>query len=210
MHTIDCYFDVVSPYAYLAFEQLPQALQGLDYRVHYRPVLFGALLQQHGQVAPVDIAPKREWIYRHALWQAHTLGLPMQLPAAHPFNPLALLRLAWACPRQGTPNRWVCETVLRHVWRGGAAADDAARLAQLAEQLAPAHAANGDTARQRLRQATAQAAAAGVFGVPTFVVTGRHFWGLDALPMLRAQLAGDPALAPCWDAPASVAQGPQR
>ena len=129
MKRIDCTIDFVSPYAYLAFEELPRALQGLSYEVRYQPVLFTALLNAHGQRGPAEIAPKRDWIYRHALWQAEVLGIPMQMPAAHPFNPLALLRLAWACARQGSPNRYVCETVFRHVWRAeGAAADDADRL----------------------------------------------------------------------------------
>ena len=52
--------------------------------------------------------------------------------------------------------------------------------------------------------------AAGVFGVPTFGVDGRLFWGVDSLPMLRAHLEGDPALDAAWAAPASVAQGVRR
>jgi hypothetical protein len=42
-----------------------------------------------------------------------------------------------------------------------------------------------------------------VFGVPSFELDGRLFWGLDALPMLRAALAGD-----AWfDGPAWAAAG---
>ena len=211
MKRIDCTIDFVSPYAYLAFEELPRALQGLSYEVRYQPVLFAALLNAHGQRGPAEIAPKRDWIYRHALWQAEVLGIPMQMPAAHPFNPLALLRLAWACARQGSPNRYVCETVFRHVWRAeGAAADDADRLAQLTAQLAPARDPAGAEVKQALKQATDAAQAAGVFGVPTFSVDGRLFWGLDALPMLRAHLEGDARVDAVWHRAASVAQGVRR
>ena len=205
MKHIDFWFDFVSPYAYLAFEQLPHALDGLGYEVRYRPILFAALLKHHGQVAPVGIAPKRDWIRRHTAWQAAQLGIPLQRPAAHPFNPLALLRLAHACSRQGSPNRYVCETIFRHVWRGGAAADDAARLHALTGALAPALEPGGDAAKQALRAETDAAIAAGVFGVPTLGVDGRLFWGLDSLPMLRAHLLQDPALDALWDAPAPSA-----
>ena len=194
MKRIDCWLDFISPYAYLAFEQLPRALEGLGYEVRYRPVLLGALLRHHGQLGPAEIAPKRDWTYRHVAWQASQLGVPLQLPAAHPFNPLALLRLAHACARQGAPSRYVCETILRHVWRGGAAADDAARFEALAATLAPTRAPDSDEVKQALRAETDAAIAAGVFGVPTFGVDGRLFWGLEALPMLRAHLLGDPAL----------------
>ena len=45
MKHIDFYLDFISPYAYLAFEKLPEALLGLSYRVTHKPVLFAALLK---------------------------------------------------------------------------------------------------------------------------------------------------------------------
>ncbi|HRN76547.1 2-hydroxychromene-2-carboxylate isomerase [Ottowia sp.] len=210
MKRIDCYLDFISPYAYLAFEQLPRALEGLGYEVTYRPVLFAGLLKQHGQLGPAEIAPKRDWTYRQVLWLAQQHGIAMQLPAAHPFNPLGLLRLAWACARQGAPSRYVCETIFHHVWRSGAGADDAARMAALSQVLAPARDPAGDEARQALRDATDAALRAGVFGVPSFVVDGRLFWGFDALPMLRAQLAGDAVLDKIWQAADRVSPGIRR
>lgn len=214
MTCITFYLDFISPYAYLAFEQLPRALEGLSYQVRYKPLLFAGLLRQHGQLGPAEIPGKREWTYRQVQWQAHELGLPLDLPAAHPFNPLALLRLALACDVQGEPNRYVCETVFRHVWRGGAAADDPARLAalqqQLADQLQPGHAPDSALVKQQLQAHGAEALAQGVFGVPSFCVDGRLFWGLDALPMLRAWLQGEPWLAAHWDDVAQVGPGVRR
>ena len=210
MKRIDFYLDFISPYAYLAFERLPRALEGLSYEVTYRPILFAGLLKHHGQLGPAEIAPKRDWTYRQVLWLAQTLDVPLDLPAAHPFNPLALLRLAWACARQGTPNRWVCETIFRHVWQGGAPADDAGRLAALTAQLAPSRDPASDAVKAELKHATDAALAAGVFGVPTAVVDGRVFWGLDALPMLRAQLEDATRLDAVWAGAASVAQGVRR
>jgi len=67
--------------------------------------------------------------------------------------------------------------------------------------------------KHALREATEQALAAGVFGVPSFVVDGRVFWGLDALPMLRAQLAGGAegaVLDAAWAAPDGVTVGIKR
>jgi 2-hydroxychromene-2-carboxylate isomerase len=103
-----------------------------------------------------------------------------------------LLRLAWACAPAGAgPSRWVVEQLMAHVWQGdGAAADDAQRLATLAQTLAPQCVADEAQAKLRLREATDAAFAAGVFGVPTFELDGRQFWGQDALPMLAAALDG--------------------
>jgi 2-hydroxychromene-2-carboxylate isomerase len=138
MKHITCYLDFISPYAYLAFEQLPEALMDHSTSMTYKPVLFGALLKHHGQLGPAEIAGKREWTYRQVLWLAHRHGVELQLPATHPFNPLALLRLALACGAPEQPNRYVCETVFRHVWQGGLEAADPERLQALTRQLQPA------------------------------------------------------------------------
>ena len=205
MKHVTFYLDFVSPYAWLAFERLPEALAGLSYSVAYRPVLLGALLQQHANPGPAGIAPKRDWTYRHVTWLGHAQGTPLQMPLRHPFNPLPLLRQALACSDDGFVNRFVAGTVLRHVWQGGRDALDPERLAalaaELAEQIRPGQDVNSAEPKALLRANTEAAQAAGVFGVPAFVVDRKVFWGLDALPMLRAYLEGDAWFdGPDWDA----------
>jgi len=209
MKTLSYWFDPISPYAYLAFEHLPQALEGCSYVVDYRPVLFAGLLGHWGQLGPAEIAPKRAWTFRQVAWQAHRLGIDMATPAQHPFNPLALLRLALAsAPAAGLPNRRVVERVMRHVWRGGADANDAGRLQALREAVAPQRDPNSEPVKAELRAHTDAAIARGLFGVPTVELDGRLFWGLDALPMVRAALQGDPWFdGPAWDAAAAAPPG---
>jgi 2-hydroxychromene-2-carboxylate isomerase len=201
MKHITFHFDVISPYAYLAFEQLPQALAGISYGVTYKPVLFGAVLEHFGQLGPAEIEPKRAWTYRQINWLAQQQGTPLQMPASHPFNPLGLLRLAVACGMMGACNRYVAQTLFHHVWLGGQEADDAQRLEALAAQLQPARSPNDPAVKAELKANTDAALERGVFGVPTFEVDGQYFWGLDALPMLRAYLLGDDWFAsPAWAA----------
>lgn len=210
MKHITFYLDFISPYAYLAFEQLPLALMGQSYSVTYKPILFAALLKHHGQLGPAEVAGKREWTYRQVLWQAKVQGVDLHMPAQHPFNPLPLLRLAVAHDAQGLPNRYACETIFKHVWQGGLDATDAQRLQALNDALAPSRAPHSDMVKAQLKAHTDEAIAQGVFGVPTLAVDGKLFWGLDALPMLQAYLAGDPWFDTAWDAAASVAQGVRR
>lgn len=212
MHQITFYLDFVSPYAWLAFDALPKALQGLSYEVRYRPVLLGALLQQHGNPGPAGVPPKRDWTYRHASWLGHAQGCGLDMPARHPFNPLPLLRLALACSDDGYINRFVAGAVLRHVWLGGHDALDPARLAalevELTAQLRPDPDGQGAKAKALLRANTDEATARGVFGVPSFLVADRLFWGLDGLPMLRASLQADAWFdGPAWDATSRVPSG---
>jgi 2-hydroxychromene-2-carboxylate isomerase len=223
MKSITFWFDPISPYAYLAFEHLPVALQGLSYSVAYRPVLFASMLKHHGQLGPAEIAPKREWTYRHIAWQAMQLGIALDMPQSHPFNPLPLLRLAVAYGEAGACNRYVAQCVLRHVWRGGQDAQDPARLPELQAQLGqereswrslPVPDANSQAVKDQLKSNSDEALRLGLFGVPSFVVDGQVFWGLDSLPMLRSYLEGNtwfqsPAWAAAGQLPVGLARTPK-
>jgi 2-hydroxychromene-2-carboxylate isomerase len=208
MKAITFWFDPVSPFAWLAFERLPQVLEGYSVVVDYRPVLFAGMLQHFGQKGPAEIETKRQWTFRHVQWLAHSHGITLQTPATHPFNPLPLLRLAVACG----PNRRVVEAVFRHVWcAGGADAADPARLAELTARLAPVRDPAGEDVKAELRTATEAALERGVFGVPSFECDGRLFWGVDALPMLREAVVGSAWFdGPAWDAAGAPRPGLRR
>lgn len=187
MKRITFWFDVVSPFAYLAFHRLPHELVGLSYEVAYRPLRRAGLLAQGGHATPAEIAPGRAWTLRHAHWTAQRHGIALRTPARLPFEPDALLRLALACG----PNRRVVEAVFAHVWRAGGDPCDSSRLAALTARLAPVRDPAGAAIEAELHAGTDEAIERGVFDVPGFELEGRMFWGLDALPMLRAALAGD-------------------
>lgn len=217
MTPITFWFDPISPYAHLAFERLPQALEGCSYVVDYRPVLFAGLLQRWGQLGPAEIGPKRDWTYRQVVWLAHRHGIELQMPAVHPFNPLPLLRLLVACGQGGRANRHQCEAVLRHVWTGGAVVDEPQRLADLEASLHPARDPRSDAVKQELRGNTDAAIARGVFGVPTLELPGpeaaappRLFWGFDALDMVADGLRGAEGFEQRWSAAVAVGAGVQR
>jgi len=213
MKVVDFWFDALSPYAWLAFDRLPQALEGLNVVVNHQPLLLAGLLAHWGQKGPAEITPKRAWTYRQVLWLAQQQGTPLQLPRQHPFNPLALQRLAVAAaPAGGTPNRRTVELLFRHVWcSDGADPNDPAALAALTTAVAPLRDPAGDEVKAELRQRTEAAVALGLFGVPTLVCDGRLFFGLDALPMLRAALAGDAWFdTPAWQEAGDQPPGVQR
>lgn len=222
LHEIRFFYDPISPYAYLAFERLPEALMGHSVRVRYQPVLFAALLKAHGQLGPAEIPRKRDWTYRQAGWLAHHHGVPLELPTEHPFNPLALMGLGLCCAIEDAPgdtSRWVTEQLMHHVWRGGLSATDPLRLADLQARLQdhmvqrgrPWLAPESDAVKQQLRANTEQALALGLFGVPSLLLGERVFWGQDALPMLRACLDGDTWFdGPAWGVASQLPVGVQR
>lgn len=215
------FFDPLSPFAYLAFEHMPVALGGLSLVVHYRPVLLGGVLKALGNKGPAEVPGKREWTYRQVLWLADRLGVALDFPSSHPFNPLPLLRLCLSVDDAvpGAVNRYVAEQVFRHVWRGGSDPLETDRLDPLQGLLQEHARARGrawlppesEAVKQRLRANTDEALALGVFGVPTFVMGQKLFWGLDALPMLRACVEADPWFSSGrWEAISTLPVGVRR
>lgn len=173
-------FDVISPFAYLAFPRLPELAQYAQ--LEMVPVLLAGLLKQFGQLGPAEIAPKRRFTYRFTLWRARRLGLPMRFPPAHPFNPLAGLRLIIAA---GSDAR-AAGTVLDAVFRDGRDVSDPTVIGELAQVLGvsdPRAALSDPAIKQRLRDNTSWAVSRGVFGVPTILIGDELFWGHDAMDM---------------------------
>lgn len=207
---VDWYFDFVSPFAYLQSERLAGLPPKMSIR--YRPVLFAALLDHHGQKGPAEIDGKRAFSYRFVVWQAKRQGIALKFPHEHPFNPLPLLRLAIAC--DCAPD--AVHRIFRFVWRDGRLPDLPIEWAELTHDLgiadADARIATPDV-KDALRRNTEEAIARGVFGVPTLAVDDELFWGNDATEMAAEYAGGgcrwsDPEYARVSALPVGAARKP--
>jgi 2-hydroxychromene-2-carboxylate isomerase len=181
------YTDFVSPFAYLAMRRLGELDGRLE--IDIKPLLFAGLLDHWGQKGPAEIPAKKIHTFHLARWYAKAHGIDFRPPPAHPFNPLRALRLAIALGS----TRQVSDAVFEQIWLKGNLPDDDAGWAaiQSAVRVADAEAMiSAPAVKAELRANGAAAIAAGVFGVPTFVVDGRLFWGVDALDMLIDVLDG--------------------
>ena len=183
------YFDYLSPFAYLQFHRFGELPPELE--VTIKPVVFGALLQHHGQLGPAEIPSKRKFVYRFFKWQCERRGLPFLLPH-HPFLPLPMLRLTIAAGA----TRQAVEAIFHGIYGEGLAPGEPETLHVLGERLGiadPERAIQAAAVKDALWDNTNEAIAADVFGVPTFVSGSEVFWGDDALPMLLDYL-DDPGL----------------
>ena len=184
--SVDWYFDFVSPYSYIALHRLRE----IPAPILYKPVLFAGLLNHWGQKGPAEIPAKRRWTYRWCEWWAKELGIAFRFPAEHPFNPLQHLRLALAC--ECRPH--AVKRIFESVWISGGHATDPTRFQALCRELnVDVLALADEQIKSLLRKNTEEAAARGVFGVPSFVADGEVFWGADAVAFLNAFLA-DPGV----------------
>ncbi|AKC86981.1 2-hydroxychromene-2-carboxylate isomerase [Pseudoxanthomonas suwonensis] len=184
------YFDFVSPFSYLHWQKMRPLVEAG--RVEAVPIVFGAVLHALQIRGPAEIPGKREFIYRQALWQARREGVPLVFPPAHPFNPLAALRLCVAA--DCTPQ--AIDAIFDAIWHEGRTLDTPQALAGVAAGLGfddPAAVLADPAVKQRLRANTDAALEAGVFGVPTLAVGPDLFWGNDSHDLMLAVL-DDPGL----------------
>jgi 2-hydroxychromene-2-carboxylate isomerase len=201
------YFDYISPNAYLAWTQLPRVVDRHGVAIEPVPVLFAGLLEAHGQLGPAEIPAKIRWMSKNNLRKAALLGLPLNPPPFHPFNPLLALRVS-SLPLDAAPRRALVGALLEAVWVRGLHVSDADVVARTATEIgldgATLVAQAGDAdCKARLRTQTDEAIARGVFGVPTTAVGEELFWGYDDFPHLELHLAGADPLDPTewrrWD-----------
>jgi len=183
------YFDYISPYAYLLWHRLNEPNSQLSGRLdlRYRPLLFAGLLNHWGQKGPAEIEAKRVHTYRQVYRLAEQFEIPFKMPDAHPFNPLPALRLTIAAGN--TPE--VISSIFNSIWIRGHRPDDPAGFAAIVDDLAIEGGEAGakekiasSQVKRELQTNGAEALEQKVFGVPTVIVDGELFWGVDSFDML--------------------------
>jgi 2-hydroxychromene-2-carboxylate isomerase len=192
------YFDVVCPYAYLAFTQIERVAREGGANLHYRPVLLGGLFKSIGSAQrPVDHMPP-EKVRMNAIdlsrW-ASLRGVKVEWPAGHPRRSVEAMRLCTAARSDEKLLVAVAGDLYRSYWGSGSDIADRQFLDEVARRhgIDPA-AIDSDDAKNQLRATTDEALAAGAFGVPTFVVVRGErrdmFWGQDRLHFVEKALSG--------------------
>jgi len=194
------YFDFISPYAYLGWTQIHALARRYERKVEPVAALFAAMLDANGNKGPAEIPSKRLYIFKDALRHALVLQVPFALPPTHPFNPLLGLRVV-SLPMADDVRRRLIDALFRATWGGGSGITEPAVVAAIATEAgldgeAAVLAASLDEAKALLKTNTAEAIARGVFGVPTVVVDGELFWGLDAFPHVERRLRGEDPITP--------------
>jgi 2-hydroxychromene-2-carboxylate isomerase len=193
MVQVKCYVDPVSPYVWLATHDFAR-LEAAGADLTLEPVLFAGLLNAHGNIGPAELPAKRRYLFRDVMREAARRGMRFTGPPGHPFNPLLALRMCTAVDDAGERRR-LFVTLVKACWEDGADLSDAATLGRLADGAgfdgqALLAAAVTPEIKHSLVEATARAAADGIFGVPTFRLGDELFWGGDRVDALLWRLNG--------------------
>ena len=196
--SVEFFFDVGSPTAYLAFTQLPGIAAEAGATLRYRPMLLGGVFKATGNASPVAVPAKGKWMGDDIPRWARRYGVPFAFNPHFPINTLTLMRAAAGLQlRQPELLQRYLDTVFHAMWVAPRNLGDAAVLADvLAEVLGSA---GMDTeafstlvadaeVKARLVANTEEAVARGVFGAPTCFVGNVMFFGQDRLDFVREAL----------------------
>ena len=188
--TFDFFYDLGSPYSYLASTQLEgiEARTGVAARLY--PITLGGLRKTTGHQMPP--AAQLKYMAEDTSRWARQYGVPMQIPKVFPTSTIKALRATLAAGRLGK-QREAMRALFHTYWAEGNDLSDAAVLERVLgsaglDGAALVKAADEDEIKDLLRRNTSLALDRGVFGVPTFFVGERSFWGNDRMHFVEAEL----------------------
>jgi len=178
------YFDLGSPFAYLAAERIDEVMPG---SVHWQPISLGALFKLTGRSSWALGDPERRQagmaeVERRAL--SYELP-PLRWPDPWPGNYLVAMRAVTFAQGTGRAREFVTRA-FRNAFQAGHDLSIPKRVFEAAADagLDPKEvdeATRDPEVKLALRETTGAAHELGVFGVPTLAIDGELFWGDDRL-----------------------------
>jgi 2-hydroxychromene-2-carboxylate isomerase len=193
---VEFWFDVGSPYSYLAYKALPKIAAARGATIDWRPMLLGGVFKATGNQSPVTVPAKGRWTAVDLQRWAKRLDAPFKRNPHFPINTLVLMRgLAGLLLRksQAEFERHLA-AIFSAMWENPRNLGDEAELRlTLGDAGLDADAflaiANDPQVKEKLKADTEEAVARGVFGAPSFFVGDELFWGQDRLDFVDEALA---------------------
>ncbi len=184
---IDFYFDLASPYGYLAHFGIDGMAAKHGRSVVWRPYLIGAVFKVEGSQPLTGFKLKGPYAVRDMARSARLLGVPLQFPPGFPYGTVPAARAYyWLFDSKPDVAKAFAKAFYRAYFGEGRDVSPAEATADVAASVGVDRAALLDALQQpavkdRLRIETDAAMARGVFGSPYFIVDGEPFWGADRL-----------------------------
>ena len=189
---VEVYYDISSPYTYLAFTRLFSIVERYGAKLTLLPVYLGGLFKALGRALPPP--SKLMYMQKDLDDWASFLGVPLKFPSVFPLNSIQVQRGAVWMKDRGLEEDYV-KCVFPAYWVGDRDLSKDEELLDIVNSLGvdPQDFLRGvrsEEVKQKLREITEAALSRGVFGVPTFFVSGEMFWGNDRLPFVEKKLEG--------------------
>lgn len=187
---IEFYFDLLSPYSYLAWTWV----RSQPYDFEFIPVSIPSIVASFETKGPAQIEPKRNYLFKDLLRKSKLAAIAFTIPKDLPFNALYALRLSLKSTAKDQQKN-IIDALFRAGWEFGLdiGNDDELKIILKEKGLYSEElfiSMESKTARVELKKNIEEALKNGLFGVPTFKVEEELFWGFDSIPFLEMHLNG--------------------
>lgn len=197
MHTLEMFFDCSSPWTWLGFESLQQALPRLSCEVVYRPILVGGVFNAVNpsvyQNRENPVPAKQKYYTKDLQDWARLVGVEIGNPPVFPVNSVKVMRGAFFAVEQDCLVPYA-RAFFSAYWRELKDISQPAIIAPIIADLGlnvEQFFAAIETApyKDRLRANTQELIERGGFGSPTFFIDEKDmYFGNDRLPLIEARL----------------------
>ncbi|MDH5493415.1 MAG: 2-hydroxychromene-2-carboxylate isomerase [Myxococcales bacterium] len=195
---IEFFYDVVSPYTYLASTRIEALAERLGATLRWRPFLLGAVFKATGNAPPAQVPARGRYLLEDLERWARYYGIPFSFPGSFPARSITAQRALVAAARLGTEAdaTRLAKAIFHEHWGEGRPIDAPERISSLATGIgldgaAILQACGEPEIKEALRVATEEAVSRGAFGSPTFFAGERMFFGNDRLELLEHALEGE-------------------
>jgi len=182
--SIDFYFDIISPYAYLAYKQLSSLENLKKIKFNYKPILLGGLHKLAGITAPAFNEFKMKNMKNDCNLIASKKNIKFQWNDKFPINTLKIMR-GYLSVNEEKKDIYL-ETFFNAYWRDNTNLEDIEEIKNLLRKIDIDINKFFDDLenieiKEKLKKITNSAFEKEVFGAPTFIVNDKLFWGQDRL-----------------------------
>ena len=182
--SIDFYFDLISPYSYLAHKKIKFIKEKVNIFFNYKPILVGGLHNLQGITAPAFIKPKAKFMIRDCKMIAKKINITFIFNPFFPINSLNLMR-GYLSTRSNMKNVYI-DNFFNAYWRDGLNLNDDKIISSILKNCKIKknefyQKIKDQKIKDRLKILTKDAFDIDIFGTPTFVVNKKIFFGQDRL-----------------------------
>ena len=190
MKKLEFFFDLSSPYSYLAATQMKPMAARHGAELVWKPMVLGAVFKATGNDMPARVAHKARWMGNDlARWAEH-YGVAWRWSSHFPVNAIKAMRLILVDDAKAADVTLAAFSALWADDRDITTPDELSRIAERGglEPAAALQAIETPAIKDRLRANTDEAIARGAFGAPTMFVGDEMHWGNDRLHFVEAAL----------------------
>ena len=182
---VEFFFDVVSPYSYIAAIQVARS-EALK-EAEWRPFFLGGVFKATGNQPPISVPAKGRYMAEDLKRLFAYYDTRYTFPASFPANSLTAMRALCAVEPAQVPA--LALKLFDAYWGQGKNIGDANVLAELLPADVLAKTAD-EAVKEKLKANTDDAVARGSFGAPTFFVGDDMYFGEDRVFLEEHALKG--------------------